>query len=414
MYELISCGGSCGLKLDNLIFNYNNSVKPLNKGEEGMGTKADELGMILQQHLRRLAAGRYINHAVAAVESMDGSFRWSGAEGVARPDGTPMTPETPFWIASITKLYIAAAILKLHEQGRLSIEQPMAAYLPGSLINGLHRLKGVDYTGKITLRHLLAHSSGLPDYIVIHRKNEKSLFNKLLEEGDMSWSLEDLAGIVRDVNSPFFPPQPLEAKNKRVRYSDTNFQLLIAIIENMTGQPLHEAFEEMIYRPLDLQHTFHPGRAPAGPLLPAASVWYKERPLNIPQAMASFKDPFSTVGDLLVFMRALLRGELFDNPATVKLMHAEWNRFGFSISPVGPGWPIEYGLGMMRMLPPRSLTPFRPFPELIGHTGATGTWLFYCPPMDILLAGDVSQITAGPVPFQFVPKILRALKPYFN
>ena len=377
-----------------------------------MKAKLDELEMVLQQHLQRLAAARQINHAVAAVERMDGSFKWSGAEGIACPDGTPMTPETPFWIASITKLYIAAAILKLHEQGRISIEQPMAAYLPGGLINGLHRLKGVDYTGKITLRHLLGHSSGLPDYIVIHRKNEKTLFDKILEEGDTSWSLEELTGIVRDVNAPFFPPQPLEAK-KKVRYSDTNYQLLIAIIEEITGQPLHEVFKEMFYQPLGLQHTFHPGKAPAGPVPSAASVWYKKKPLDIPQAMASFKDPFSTTGDLLVFMRALLRGELFDEPATVNLMYAEWNRFGFSLSPVGPGWPIEYGLGIMRMLVPRSLTPFRPFPEFIGHSGATGSWLFYCPPLDILLAGDVSQITAGPIPFQFVPKILRTLKLYF-
>jgi len=227
--------------------------------------KADGLKKILQQHLHRLAATRHINHAVAAVESMDGSFKWSGAEGIARPDGTPMTPETPFWIASITKLFIAAAILKLHEQGRISIEQSMAAYLPGSLINGLHRIKGVDCTEKITLRHLLGHSSGLPDYIEIHRKGEKNLFRKLLEEGDMSWSLEDLVSLVREVNSPFFPPQPLEAKNKRVRYSDTNFQLLIAIIEEITGQPLHEALDEMFYKPLGLKQTFHPGKAAADP-----------------------------------------------------------------------------------------------------------------------------------------------------
>lgn len=290
----------------------------------------------------------------------------------------------------------------------------MAAYLPGSLINGLHRLKGVDYTTKITLRHLLSHSSGLPDYIVVNRKNEESLSDKLLKEGDMSWSLEDLVGIVRDVNAPFFPPQPLEAKKNRVRYSDTNFQLLIAIIEEITGQPLREALGEMIYKPLGLQHTFHPGRTPSAPVPSPAAVWHKEKPLHIPQAMGSFKDPFSTTGDLLAFMRGLLRGQLFDDPATVKLMHTEWNRFGFSISPVGPGWPIEYGLGMMRMLVPRSLTPFRPIPELMGHTGATGSWLFYCPPLDLLLVGDVSQITAAPVPFQFVPKILRALKPYFH
>ncbi len=374
-----------------------------------LSEKRDELQTILQQHLRRLAASKHIHHAVAAVESMDGSYRWSGAEGIVDADGTPMTTDTPFWIASVTKLFIAAAILKLHEQGRVSIRQPMADCLPGSLIHGLHRLKGVDYTGRITLRHLLGHSSGLRDYIEIHRKGEKSLFDAILEDGDMSWSLKDIVGIVRDVNSPFFPPQPLDAKKRKVRYSDTNYQLLIAIIEEATGQPFHEVFGEMFYKPLGLRNTFHPGRAPVGVAVPAAAVWYKERALHIPQAMASFGDPFSTTGDLLTFMRALLRGEVFDDPATVNLMCAEWNRFGFSISPVGPGWPIEYGLGMLRMRAPRILTPFRPFPEFIGHTGATGSWLLYCPRLDVLLAGDVSQITAGPVPYQFVPGILRTM-----
>jgi CubicO group peptidase (beta-lactamase class C family) len=90
-------------------------------------------------------------------------------------------------------------------------------------------------------------------------------------------------------------------------------------------------------------------------------------------------------------------------------MCGEWNRFGFSLSPLGPGWPIEYGLGIMRFRYPRFLAPIKPVPEIIGHTGVSGSWLFYCPDLDMILAGDVSQITAGAVPFQFVPKILRVL-----
>jgi len=60
----------------------------------------------------------------------------------------------------------------------------------------------------------------------------------------------------------------------------------------------------------------------------------------------------------------------------------EWNRLGFSISPVDPGWPIEYGLGMMHLLAPSSLTPFRPFPEIIGHAGVSRL-------MALLLASSV-------------------------
>lgn len=375
-------------------------------------SKKNELGKLIEDQLQRLVKSRHIFHAVAAVESIDGSFKWSGAAGIAYPDETPMTIDTPFWIASITKLFTATAILKLHEQGQVSIDQPMAAYLPKKLIKGLHHFKGVDYSEHITLQNLLGHSSGLPDYIEIHRRDEKSLFEKILAEGDLTWTLEDLISTVRDVNSPFFPPQPSKPGKKKVRYSDTNYQLLIAILETVTGKPLHEIFAEMFYKPLGLKRTFHPGKSPAGTVPPTATLWYKETPLNIPQAMASFKDPFSTVDDLLIFMQALLRGNLFNDPDTVKLMHSGWNRFGFSISPVGPGWPIEYGLGMMHMSAPRFLTPIRPFPAFFGHTGSTGSWLFYCPQLDILLAGNVSQITAGPVPFQFVPKILRTLMPF--
>lgn len=372
----------------------------------------DALKERLQEQLQRLMTVKHVKHAIVAVESMDGSFKWVGAEGEATPEGAPMQTDTPFWVASVTKLYIAAAILKLHEQGRLSIDDTMSTYLPGNLIKGIHRINGVDYSDKITIRHLLGHSSGLPEYLVIHRKDEKSLFDLVAENADRSWSTEDIVQVVRDVNTPFFAPQSSGAK-KKIRYSDTNFQLLIAIIENVTGQPLHTAFEEMLYQPLGLEQTFHPGTSPARQLSPVASVWYRDNPLDIPDAMRCFRDLNSTASDLLAFMRALIRGEVFDDPATVNLMTDEWNQFGFSLNPVGPGWPIEYGLGIMRFRFPRIFTPFRPIPEVIGHTGASGSWLFYCPPLDILLAGNVSQVAAAAVPFQFVPKLLKTLTAHF-
>lgn len=76
-----------------------------------------------------------------------------------------------------------------------------------------------------------------------------------------------------------------------------------------------------------------------------------------------------------------------------------------------PGWLTDSGLGMMRLLVP-PLTPLHPTPELIGHAGAMGTWLYYCPLLDLILAGAVSQIAAGPVPFLFLPRVIWAIKPY--
>jgi hypothetical protein len=64
---------------------------------------------------------------------------------------------------------------------------------------------------------------------------------------------------------------------------------------------------------------------------------------------------------------------------------------------------------MMRFPLPRIFTPLHPMPALVGHSGSTGTWLFYCPQFDLLLAGAVNEVTTGLVPYRFLPKLLRIL-----
>ena len=64
---------------------------------------------------------------------------------------------------------------------------------------------------------------------------------------------------------------------------------------------------------------------------------------------------------------------------------------------------------MMRLVLPRALTPLRRIPSVIGHTGSTGTWLFYCGELDLYLAGCVDQATAAPIPFRFVPRVLHEI-----
>jgi D-alanyl-D-alanine carboxypeptidase len=375
-----------------------------------MATKEkSEPGPQLEALLRGLLKNKGVHHAVLAIESLDRSFRWAGAVGQAHPDGAAMTVDTPFWIASVTKMFIATTILKLWEEGALSLDDPIAAHLPQSMVEGLHRTKdGVDHSDQITIRHLLSHTSGLPDYLEIKLDGGKSLFDRVLEEGDRAWSIADSIEIVQKANKPLFPPQPPEARKKKARYSDTNFQLLIAIIEAISGKPVHSAFEDMICRPLNLRNTFLPGSTPAETVPPVAVTWAKDQPLvDIPLAINSFRDLISTADDLLAFMRALLCGEAFARPSTVELMKSNWNRFGFLISPVAPGWPMEYGLGMMRYQVPFPISLFINVPEVIGHTGASSAWLFYSPSLDLLTAGTVSQVTAGAVPFRTVQKLGR-------
>lgn len=347
-----------------------------------------------------------------AVERLDGSFRWAGCAGDATPDGAPMRADTPFFIASVTKLYIAAAVMRLHERGCIALDKPISEYLPPALIGGLHTLDGVDYTGAVTVRHLLSHTSGLPDYIEERPKGGRTLLERLVSEGDRAWGLDEVVGIVRRL-TPHFPPQPSDAKRRKARYSDTNYRLLIAIIETAAALPLHLAFEEMLFRPLDLRHTCVAGHDSLDPTPHPATLWFGNQPLELPQAMRSFGDLYSTIGDMARFLRSLIRGEVFDSPVTFGAMQQRWVRFGFPLDAAAlraPGWPIEYGLGIMRFQLPRIFAFGYQMPAVVGHTGSTGCWLFHCPKLDVILSGTVDQVTAGAMPYRIVPKILRIIE----
>jgi len=353
-----------------------------------------------------------VQHAIMAVESAEGSFRWVSCAGDANPDGTPIRADTPFFIASVTKLYIAAAIMKLHERGRVGLDESISAYLSPALIGGLHRLGGEEYTDTITVRHLLGHTSDLPDYIGERPRGGRTLLERLVSEGDMACGIAEVVSIVRQL-TPHFPPQPRSAKRSRARYSDTNYRLLIAIIETVTTSPLHRAFEELLFRPIDLRHTYLPGHAPLGLATAPATLWCNNQPLELPLALGSLGDLYSTVDDTIRFLRALIRGEVFDDSTTLAAMQECWIRFGFPLDAAAlriPGWPIEYGLGLMRFRLPRVFTLGYQMPTVLGHTGSTGSWLLHCPRLNVLLSGTVDQVTAGAVPYRIVPKVLRIIE----
>jgi CubicO group peptidase (beta-lactamase class C family) len=116
--------------------------------------------------------------------------------------------------------------------------------------------------------------------------------------------------------------------------------------------------------------------------------------------MRSFGDLMSTADDTLRFLRALIHGEVFDDPRTFALMHERWNPIFF---------PMRYGLGMMRFPIARLFAPGRRRATLVGHSGGTGSWLLHCPELDLLLTGTVDEVNARAVPFRFLPRVLRAL-----
>ena len=100
---------------------------------------------------------------MAVVAMRHGKHWFSVADGFADPgDNIAMTPQTPLRIASITKTYVAAALLKQAAQRQLQLDTPISGLLPGDWVTELHEA-GYD-TGRITLDHLLTHSAGFPDH----------------------------------------------------------------------------------------------------------------------------------------------------------------------------------------------------------------------------------------------------------
>lgn len=200
---------------------------------------------------------------VLRIESTDGSWCWETAATDTDPDAdpgaaTPVRPATPYHLASATKVYTAALVLRLAAGGRLALRDAITAFLPAELTDRLHVLGGHDRTAAITVGHLLAHASGLPDYFTEAPRGRSSLAARLADGGDEAWTVADVADQVRRLR-PHFAPQDLDARRVKVRYSDTNYQLLGAIVEAVTGVAFAVALRGELPGPLGLRHTWMAG-----------------------------------------------------------------------------------------------------------------------------------------------------------
>jgi len=321
-----------------------------------MDSNSDE---ILKKILSKYVKKKTIYNGFLAVQSSDGRIEWSSAQ---TSTAKTISSNDPFFIASITKMFTAAAVMKLRSQNKVELDAGISIYLPESLIAGIHTFKKVDHVPEITVRHLLTHTSGLPDYFLQKQKDGKNLLDEIMAIGDHSWDVKEVTRIAREELVSRFKP----GEFGKAFYSDTNYQLLGAIIESVLDKSLEEAYKEVIFQRLSLGSTylFTPSSTDA-----QAPIYYGNKRLDIPKAMASFWADggiVSNTNDLLRFIRAFMDGELFPAEYLGEMMR--WNRIFF---------PLEYGAGLMRFKLPRILSPFSPTPELIGHSGSTGSFLFH-------------------------------------
>ena len=336
-----------------------------------------------------------VRNCVLSVMKGDGSFSWSNAAGIAREDGqVPMTRDTPFHIASITKLYTATIIMRLYEKGALSLDDPMSRYLPEGLIRGIHVYKGKDYSQEITIKQLLSHTSGIADYYTEKPKGGKSVFELLLEKPERIWREDETIEWARDQLKPNFRP------GTDASYSDTNFDLLGKVIEAITGQPRHTVYEDFIFRPLGLTHTWLiESSAPQIPI-PPADVFYKNRNIrNIRSNGAYWPYMVSTAEEMIIFLKALNEGRIVSRDM-LKLMH-NWHKLEF---------PLQNGFGTMYFKLPPIMTKVTKVSPLWGHSGSTGSFLYYSQDQDLYLAGTINQVDSKVKPFMLMMKVMRAFQ----
>ncbi len=255
----------------------------------------------------------------------------------------------------------------------------------------LHIFRGIDYSQQITVRHLLGHTSGLPDYFQQRGDDRgRSLQDELLYGDDQSWSFED--AIVRSKKlQPLFPP----GQKGRAHYSDTNFQLLGKLIETIRSESFAALCQKSICRPLGLQKTYlYQDFRDATPKV----MHYRSGLLEIPKAMSSFGPDggiVSTASELLNFLDAFFMGRLFAR--SLLELSGNWNRIFF---------PLQAGLGIHRFKLPWILNPFGQVPELVGHSGLSGVLAYYDPAKKIMIAGTVNQVAHPSLSFRLAIKIM--------
>ncbi|MFA1822815.1 serine hydrolase domain-containing protein [Virgibacillus oceani] len=328
--------------------------------------------------------------AVLCVEQGDNAFSWTGAAGNIEEDDQ-------YFIASVTKLYVTAVVLKLRAENQLQLEDLIADYLSEDIMRGIHVLNGVDYSHDITIKHLISNTSGIPDYFACKESNGKTVASQLFNGKDEDWPLEKTLVLIKKQKPKFKPGQ-----RGKVNYSDTNYQLLGKIIENITGLNMREVFQTFIFDELGLSKTYvYEDVNDTKPV----SLYYKSNTVNLPLYMSSIAPEggiVSTANEMMIFLKAFFNGYFFPKEEVEELK--QWNRIYF------PG-QFYYGIGLENLWVPRFLSPYKPIKEILGFWGQTGAFAFYNPERDVYFTGTINQSSGfgHSAAFNAMIKIIKAI-----
>jgi uncharacterized protein YbbC (DUF1343 family)/CubicO group peptidase (beta-lactamase class C family) len=273
------------------------------------------------------------------------------------PDATPMTTDTIFDVASLTKpLGTTLAVMALVERGAVKLDAPLGRYLS----EFRHRP-----FAHVTIQRLLTHSAGFP---------------AIPPPGTVKASAVDTVRALHRLPFDYAP-------GSGTQYSDIGFILLGEVVRRVSGQPLDRYLDKTVFKPLGLRDTtFKPGPALRGRIAP--TEWANGRMLlgevHDPRArllggVAGHAGMFSTAPDLGRLCRLLVGGGALERTRLFKTstVRAMWTRTADGSGSRALGWDISSVYA-------RSLLPFFP-PESAIHTGFTGTSVMIDPQTGVYL-----------------------------
>lgn len=262
----------------------------------------------------------------------------------------------PVALTGVTKLFTLAMVLREIDRGALTLETPLGEILPTDTVRGLCVVNGEDHSFSITIEHLLRHTSGIANYLNPGRYPLRPLTEQVLEH-DRAWSLEQALEIAKH-----YPGANRPGATSKSRYSSTNYLLLGAVLNTTTGMKFEDLIDLRVVGSLGLERTYVYGPDHYEKYFTLSPVHHGSSVVRIPQALASSGADgaiVSTPRDAVAFLRALWRGELFDE---------SWVRLLTATLTQGTTSP-RVGLGVM-------VHPARIGKTMVvGHSGVSGAAL---------------------------------------
>lgn len=252
------------------------------------------------------ATGGAYGVTFAAVR--DGQLLWAGSSGLERDGRTPLRPSTPLVIGSVTKTFVAAAILQLVEEGRLQLDDAVRAHL--SELGGL--------SDEITIAQLLDHTSGLAD--VFNEETRRGLE----KHPEHAWTT---AEVLETLHAPWYEPGDGWA------YANTNYYLLGLVVERVTDATLAEELERRFLTPLGLEATsLLDGRTGTGPLAPAwTTIFWGSGAMS------------ASAADVARWGDALYAGGVLTPESRAAMLELNDHDYGLGVQKVEVGATMGYG-----------------------------------------------------------------------